>query len=220
MSHASLGVSGDLLDYLRRVGVRESTALRALREETAEHPRAMMQISPEQGAFMALLVKLIGAKRTLEVGVFTGYSSLAVAEAMGPDGRIVALDISEEFTAIARRHWESAGVAGQIDLRIGPAADSLANMVDQDAASFDFAFIDADKTGYQTYIDHTHTLLRPGGLMAVDNVLWGGSVIDPSNETEDTVAIRAVNEALKQDERFDICLAPVGDGIFLARKRP
>ena len=219
MSRNSLGVSGDLLDYLRKVGVRESAALKALREQTASHPRAMMQISPEQGAFMALLVKLIGAKKTLEVGVFTGYSSLAVAEAMGADGRIVALDISDEFTSIARRHWQSAGVAEQIDLRIAPAADSLLELVETHSGSFDFAFIDADKTGYQTYINHTFELLRPGGLMAVDNVLWGGSVIDDSNQTEDTKAIRSVNAALAEDDRFDVCLAPLGDGVFLARKR-
>ncbi len=205
--------------YLRRVGVREDANLAVLREETARLPRGGMQISPEQGQLMRLLIKLLGARKCLEVGVFTGYSSLVVAEAMGPSGRVVALDISEEWTAIARRHWRSAGLEERIDLRLGPAADSLKALVAAgEGGTFDFAFIDADKTSYDTYYEQALVLLRPGGLIAIDNVLWSGAVADPSNQTADTLALRALNEKLHADPRVEANMIPIGDGLTLALK--
>ena len=183
MSSAAIGLSDSLTTYLRSVGVREDAALAALREETARLPMGGMQISPEQGQLMGLLIKLLGARKTLEVGVFTGYSSLVVAKAMGPGGRLVALDVSEEWTAIARRHWREAGVADQIDLRLAPAADSLKAMVAAgESGTFDFAFIDADKTGYDTYYEPSLRLVRAGGLIAIDNVLW--NVPSPTPRTK------------------------------------
>ena len=219
-----MGLSDTVLNYLRRVGVREDADQQALREATASHPVsgkvARMQISPEQGQFMALLVELIGAKRCLEVGVFSGYSAMTVAKAMGPEGRVVALDVSEEFTAIAREHWQKAGVADQIDLRLAPAVESLAAMLEAgEHNSFDFAFIDADKGNYQNYFDAALQLVRPGGVIAIDNVLWGGSVADPADARPDTEAIRALNEALATDERVTVSMVPIGDGLTLARKR-
>jgi caffeoyl-CoA O-methyltransferase len=220
MSRDTLGVSGAVLDYIRRIGTREDSDLKALREETAMHPLAVMQISPEQGQLMMLLVELIGAKKTLEIGTFTGYSAMCVAKAMGPSGQVVALDVSEEFTAIARRHWAKAGIADRIDLRLGPAKDSLARMESSgDAGTFDFAFIDANKSDYESYYESALVLLRPGGLIAVDNVLWSGSVIDPTNTTPDTVGIRKLNEKIANDARVTISLVPIGDGLTLARKR-
>ena len=220
MSRESLGLSPGLLAYLRTIGFRDDADLAALREETASHPWAVMQISPEQGQLMALLLKLLGARKTFEVGVFTGYSAMVAAKAMGPDGRVIALDINPEFTAIARRHWAKAGLADRIDLRLAPAAESLGKMIDAgDAGSFDFAFIDADKTGYDTYYEHALTLVRRGGLIAVDNVLWSGAVADPANMTADTVALRALNEKIHRDTRVDAGLVPIGDGLMLALKR-
>lgn len=220
MSRETTGLTESLLSYIRRVGVREDDDLRRLREETASHPAARMQISPEQGQFMALLIDLIGAKKSFEVGVFTGYSAMCVAKAMGTDGRVVALDVSEEYTSIAQRHWKAAGLTGRIDLRLAPAAESLEAMVGAgDSASYDFAFIDADKTGYSTYYEYALTLVRPGGLIAIDNVLWNGAVADSSNQEEDTVAIRKINEKLAADERVTLSLVPIGDGLTLARKR-
>ncbi len=183
-------------------------------------PQASMQISPEQGQFMALLLRLIGARRCLEVGTFTGYSSTVMALAMPADGQIVCLDVSEEFTARARVAWREAGVAEKIELRLAPARESLAALLAEGATgSFDFAFIDADKENYSHYYEAALELLRPGGLIAVDNTLWGGSVADPAKKDADTVAIRAFNEAVHGDERVDVSLVPIGDGLTLARKR-
>jgi predicted O-methyltransferase YrrM len=220
MSRETTGLTDSLLTYIRRVGMREDEDLRLLREETASHTMARMQISPEQGQFMTLLIELIGAKKTFEVGTFTGYSAMCVAKAMGTEGRVVALDVSEEYTAIARRHWEQAEVADRIDLRLAPAAESLKAMVSAgETASYDFAFIDADKTGYDTYYEYALTLLRPGGIAAIDNVLWNGAVIDPTDQEADTIAIRKLNDKLAADERITLSLVPIGDGLTLARKR-
>ena len=224
MSSSSMGLSDSVLAYLRRVGMREDADQAALREATASHPdsskMAMMQISPEQGQFMTLLMELIGAKRCLEVGVFTGYSAMTVAKAMGPEGRVVALDVSEEFTAIAREHWQKAGVADQIDLRLAPAVESLSAMLEAgEHNSFDFAFIDADKGNYQNYFDAAIQLVRPGGVIGIDNVLWSGSVADETDVRPDTAAIRALNEALLKDDRVTVSMVPIGDGLTLARKR-
>lgn len=224
MSSSSMGLSESVLKYLRTVGMRENSDQLALREVTALHAdsseMAMMQISPEQGQFMALLAELIGAKRYLEVGVFTGYSALTMARAMGPKGRVVALDISEKFTAIAREHWQKAGVAGQIDLRLAPALESLQKMLDnREQNSFDFAFIDADKGNYLAYYEAALNLIRPGGLIGIDNVLWGGSVADPMDHRADTEAIREVNDFVAGDERVTVSMVPIGDGLTLVRKR-
>lgn len=220
MSRETLGLDDTLTDYVRRVGAREDQSLARLREETAKHPRAQMQISLEQGQFLALLIELIGAKRTFEVGTFTGYSAMWVVKAMGPDGRLVALDVDKDFTSIAQRHWREAGIDGQIDLRLAPAADSLKNMVEVgETGTYDFAFIDADKTNYDTYYEYALQLLRKGGLIAIDNVLWSGRVADPAEQGDDTVALRKLNEKLAKDERVTVSLIPIGDGLTLARKR-
>lgn len=217
MSRDTISLSGPLQAYVRSIGVREDADLAALREETASHPWAMMQISPEQGHLMALLVRILGARKTLEVGVFTGYSAMVVAKAMGPKGKVVALDVSEEFTTIARRHWIKAGVAERIDLRLRPAADSLKALVAAgESESFDFAFIDADKENYDIYYEHALKLVRHGGLIAIDNVLWQGKVIDPTDQTPDTVAIRAINQKVHADSRVDATLVPISDGLTLA----
>jgi predicted O-methyltransferase YrrM len=208
-----------LQNYIRYVGMREDADLAALRDETARHSHAQMQISPEQGHFMALLVRLLGARKCLEVGVFTGYSAMVVAKAMGKAGRVVALDVSEEFTAVARRHWAKAGVSGRIDLRLRPAAQSLQAMLDAgESDSFDFAFIDADKVNYDAYYEHSLKLIRRGGLIAIDNVLWSGSVVDSTDQSPDTVAIRALNQKIHDDARVDATLLPIGDGLTLALK--
>lgn len=210
-----------LYDYLLSVSVREPQVLRDLRAETAKLSEAGMQIGPDQGRFMSLLIKLIGAKRTLEVGTFTGYSALTVALALPEDGRVIACDVSEEWTSIGRRYWRQAGVAHKIELRIGPGAETLGKMA-ADASqhnTFDFAFIDADKSNYGTYYEQCLKLVRPGGLIAIDNVLWGGSVVDESDQKPDTVAIRELNAKLYTDERVDLSLVPIGDGLTLARKR-
>jgi predicted O-methyltransferase YrrM len=220
MSRETTGLAEDLLEYIRQVGIREDDDLRHLREETASHSMARMQISPEQGQFIALLIELIGAKKTLEVGTFTGYSAMCVAKAMGAEGRVVALDVSEEYTAIARKHWAQSGVSERIDLRLAPAEESLKAMVAAgETATYDFAFIDADKTGYETYYGYALRLLRPGGVAAIDNVLWNGAVIDQTDQSPDTVAIRKINEKLATDERITLSLVPIGDGLTLARKR-
>lgn len=220
MSRETIGLSQDLMAYLHTVGMREDDDLRRLREETAAHPMARMQISAEQGQFMTLLMELIGARKTFEVGTFTGYSAMCVAKAMGPQGRVVALDIDEEYTAVARRHWAKAGVADRIDLRLAPAAASLAAMVSAgENGTYDFAFIDADKTGYDTYYEYALKLLRGGGLIAIDNVLWSGHVIDPADTTADTKALRILNQKIRQDERVTVSMVPIGDGLTLARKR-
>lgn len=220
MNLGRLGLSEALYDYILSVSLREADVLRRLREETARMPLAIMQIAPEQGQFMALIVELMGAKRTLEVGVFTGYSSLAVALALPDDGHITACDVSEEWTAIARRYWAEAGVADKVDLRLAPAIETLdALLVDGQAGSYDFAFIDAEKTEYTDYYERVLQLLRQGGLVAIDNVLWNGAVADPADDKEDTNAIRAFNEKLRDDDRVSLSLLPLADGLTLARKR-
>ena len=207
-------------DYLLEVSLREPPVLARLREETAGLPRAIMQISPEQGQFMALLAELLGVRRVLEVGTFTGYSALVVALALPADGRVITCDVNEETTAIARRYWAEAGVADRIELRLGPAVDTLdALLADGGAGTFDLAFVDADKTNYDAYYERGLALLRPGGLMLVDNVLWGGAVADPLHQDEDTDAIRALNAKIHGDERVSLALLPVSDGLTLARKR-
>lgn len=220
MSRTTLPLDDRLTDYLLGVSLREPEVMRRLREETAAHPQSNMQIAPEQGQLMALLVKLLGARRTLEVGVFTGYSALAVALALPPDGRVVACDVSEEFTAVARRYWKEAGVAERIDLRLGPAVETLdAMLAAGEAETFDFAFIDADKESYDRYYEQALRLLRPGGLIAVDNVLWSGDVADESKSGPELDAIRALNRKVHRDERVDLSLLPVADGLTLVRKR-
>lgn len=220
MSRRTITMDDRLHAYLLAVSLREPDCLRRLREETAGHRAAGMQISPEQGQFMQLLVRLTGARRAIEVGVFTGYSSLAVALAMPEDGRILACDVSEEFTTIARRHWQAAGVADRIELELAPAIETLdARLAAGEAGQYDFAFIDADKGNYAHYYERTLALLRPGGLITVDNTLWDGAVADPGNQQPDTVALREFNARLSQDERIDLSLVPIGDGLTLARKR-
>jgi caffeoyl-CoA O-methyltransferase len=216
-----LTITPQLAEYIRQVTLDEAPVLRQLREETASLPEAQMQISAEQGQFMALLVQLIDARRTLEVGVFTGYSSLAVALALPEDGRIVACDVSEEWTAIARRYWREAGVERKIDLRLRPARQTLDDLIALgQAGCFDFAFIDADKENYAEYYERVLTLLRPRGLLAVDNVLWSGRVIDPAVNDRDTCAIRAFNQKLKTDQRVWLSMLPIRDGLTLAVKKP
>jgi len=220
MSNRSISLTDSLYRYMNEVSLREAPLMLALREETAGLAQRSMQIAPEQGQFMALLVRLIGARQCLEVGVFTGYSSLATALALPADGRIVACDVSEEWTAIARRYWERAGVAHKIDLRLAPALQTLDALIAAGRGdTFDFGFIDADKTGYLSYYERTLQLLRPGGLVLIDNTLWSGRVADPEVVDADTMALRHFNEVLHQDERVDLCLLPVGDGLTLARKR-
>ncbi|HET6567669.1 MAG TPA: class I SAM-dependent methyltransferase [Rhodothermales bacterium] len=200
--------------------MREPDVLRRLREETARHPESQMQIAPEQGQFMALLVRLLRARKTLEVGVFTGYSSTAVALALPPEGEIVACDVSEAYTSIARRYWQEAGVAKKIDLRIGPAVETLQHLLEEgEAETFDFAFIDADKEQYDAYYECALKLLRPGGLIVIDNVFRGGQVVDPAAASPGTRAIQALNRKLLRDERVDLSMLPVADGLTLALKR-
>lgn len=221
MSNRTLQLNAALHEYLIANSVREPGILRRLRDETAAMPEHNMQIAPEQGRFMALLVQLMDARRYLEVGTFTGYSSLAVALAMPEDGHIIACDVSEEYTAVARRYWEEAGVADRIDLRIGPALDTLKELLadDDEPRDIDFIFIDADKANYNGYYEKCLDLLRPGGLIALDNTLWGGKVADPSATDDDTVALRKLNERLFADERIDLSMVPIGDGLTLCRKR-
>ena len=215
-----LPLSQSLQEYVVEHGVREHPVLAELRAATDSVPHAGMQIGPDQGAFLAMLVKLIGAHRTIEVGVYTGYSSLAVALALPAGGKVLACDINEEWTSIARRHWEKAGVASKIELRLGRATKTLDGLLAAgEAGRYDFAFIDADKANYLAYYERCLALLRAGGLIAVDNTLWSGAVIDAKDHSEDTGAIRAFNDALARDERIDLALLTVGDGVTLARKR-
>lgn len=220
MSARTIGLSEELHAYLLSVTLRDNDILRRLREETAQLSNGGMQISPEQGQFMQLLVKLTRASRALEVGVFTGYSSLNVALALPPDGKLVACDVSDEYTSVARRYWREAGVADKVTLHLGPATETLARLIDEGQQNrFDFAFIDADKENYGAYYEHCLQLVRPGGLIAIDNVLWGGNAADESRQDADTVAIRTLNRRLHDDERIDLSLVPIGDGLTLARKR-
>ena len=218
MSRRTLNLDDALVDYVLAHS-REHPALAALREATRAHPRANMQIAPEQGQLMALLVRLLGARRTLEIGVFTGYSALAVALALPDDGYLLACDISEEYTRVAREYWERAGVAHKIDLVLAPAAQTLdARLAAGEAGRYDFAFIDADKTNYDGYYERCLRLVRAGGLIAFDNTLWNGAVARPA-QSDDTRALQALNAKLHADERIDLALLPIGDGLTLARRR-
>jgi caffeoyl-CoA O-methyltransferase len=219
MSRRSIQLTEKLEAYVQAVSLREPEVLRRLREETASMPMAGMQISPEQGQFMALLVRLIGARRYLEVGTFTGYSALTVALALPKDGRVVACDVSREWTAIGERYWREAGVASKIELCLAPAIETLDALIAAKAPAFDFAFIDADKENYDAYYERALKLVRRGGLIAIDNVLWSGSVINPAKRDADTTAIRALNTKLLKDERIDLSLLPIGDGLTLAVPR-
>jgi predicted O-methyltransferase YrrM len=207
--------------YVTRLTRRESPLQQRLRAETRRLPQAGMQIGPDQGALLAMLVRLVGARRALEIGTFTGMSALAVAAALPADGRLVACDASDEWTAIARRYWAEAGLDGRIELRLGPAKDTLAALLREGAAgSFDFAFIDADKTGYDGYYEACLDLVRPGGLITIDNVLWSGAVADPAVRDRETRALRALNAKIRDDARVEACLLTVGDGVMLVRKGP
>jgi len=220
MSRPNEYLPENIYDYMNSVSLREPAILRKLREETASHPMATMQIPPEHGQFLALLMQLTGARRTLEVGVFTGYSSLAVALALPDDGKILACDVSGEYTSVARRYWKEAGVDHMIDLRLKPALETLHELIAQRQHNrFDFAFIDADKANYEGYYECALELVRPGGLIAIDNVLWHGAVIDPEDNTADTLAIRALNKKLLGDSRVSISMLPISDGLTLACKR-
>jgi predicted O-methyltransferase YrrM len=220
MSNKFLPLHDHLYEYLQAVSLREPDILRQLREETSALPLARMQISPEQGQFMSLLVQLMNASKTLEVGVFTGYSSLCVALALPPNGKVVACDISEEWTQVAQRYWAAAGVAEKITLRIAPASETLDDLIAQgQAGTFDFAFIDADKSNYEHYYERALKLVRIGGLLVIDNVLWSGRVANPEDQEQDTVAIRTFNQKLHQDERIALSLLPIADGLTLALKR-
>jgi len=219
MASRTINLTDRVYKYLVDHSVRDQPVLKALRAETAKLPLSMMQISAEQGQFMALLVQLIGARRTIEVGTFTGYSALVVAQALPPGGKVIACDVSEEFTSIARRYWKKAKVDGKIDLRLAPATQTLDRLLAADGtARFDFAFIDADKNNYDAYYERCLKLVRRGGLIAIDNVLWGGEVANPKAKDKDTRAIRALNKKLKGDRRVAISMVPIGDGLTLARK--
>jgi len=216
MSNRTINMTDEVVDYVRRVGVREHPALARLREETAGMPMAQMQIAPEQGAFMAMLVQLIGARRILEIGTFTGYSSTAMALALPADGRILCCDVSREWTDVAQRAWTEAGVRDRVELRLAPATQTLAEL---DNDSFDLAFIDADKTGYDAYYEGCLRVVRPGGLILIDNTLQDGRVADASADDENVRAIRALNDKLADDERVDSVLLPLADGLTMARVR-
>ncbi len=216
MANRTLDLTDDLVAYVHRVGVREHPVLAALRERTAPLPEHNMQIGPDQGAFMAMLVRITGARRILEIGTFTGYSSTAMALALPPDGRITCLDVSREWTDIARDAWTDAGVADRVELRIGPAVETLATFED---GGFDMAFIDADKPSYDAYYEGCLRVVRPGGLIMLDNVLWSGRVAGSDDSDENTPILRALNEKIASDERVDHVLLPIGDGLTLARVR-
>ncbi len=221
MTRRTLALSDRLHSYVLNHSLREHPALRELRERTGKLADADMQIAPEQGQFMALLVELIGAHRVLEIGCFTGYSALAMALALPPDGRLVTLDANHDWTEIGRRAWRRAGVEARIELRLGLALDSLdALLREGHAEHFDLAFIDADKKRYDAYYERAFALVRPGGLILLDNVLWGGSVADPEREERQVLALRALNDKLHRDERISLSLLPIADGLTLARKRP
>ena len=220
MSSSTLQLNEKVYDYLLGHSLRESAVCQQLREETKTMKMGMMQVSPEQGQFMSLLVELIGVRKAVEVGTFTGYSALRVAQALPEDGTLVCCDVSEEWTAVGKKYWEQAGVSDRINLKIGPAVDTLQAMRDAgEENTFDFGFIDADKLNYQSYYEHVLALLRTGGLLLIDNVLWGGSVANPDKTDEDTEAIRTLNTFLHGDDRVSLSMLPVGDGLTLALKR-
>ncbi|HTS94364.1 MAG TPA: class I SAM-dependent methyltransferase [Stellaceae bacterium] len=213
-------IADDIDSYVTQTLGKETPIQRRLRAETMKLPMGLMQIGADQGAFLALLVRLIGAKRCLEIGTFTGYSALTVASALPPDGKLIACDVSEEWTGIGRRYWREAGLESRIDLRIAPAAETLRGLLAAgDAGRFDFAFIDADKSNYDTYYELCLQLLRPNGLIAIDNVLWSGAVFDDRKQDADTVALRAINLKIRDDARVESVLLTIGDGLTIARKR-
>ena len=219
MSRHTINMSDKLLTYLQQVSLRESPLLQRLREETAERSDSNMQICPEQGQFMSLLVELTGARRAIEVGTFTGYSALVVAAALPTDGKLITCDVNAETTAIAQRYWAEAGLGKRIELRLGPANETLERLIASGEESFDFGFIDADKENYDVYYEGLLQLIRPGGLIAIDNVLWNGAVIDPEKNDVDTRAIRHLNNKLSSDDRISLSMVPIGDGLTLARVR-
>jgi caffeoyl-CoA O-methyltransferase len=219
VSRSSSFLDSEIQQYIVATTVREPDVLAALRAETAPMPNGGMQIGADQGQWMQVLARIIGVRRYLEVGVFTGYSSLAMALAMPPDGKIVACDVSAEYTSVARRYWERAGVASKIDLRLGPALDTLEALIAQRTEPFDCAFIDADKPNADGYYERCLQLLRAGGVLLFDNVLWSGAVVDESDQSESTRALRAINLKAGRDERVDVSLLPVGDGLLVVRKR-
>lgn len=220
MTNRTLNLDDDLYRYLLEVSLRETPLLRRLRDETAKLTNAQWQIAPEQGQFMALLVRLCGARRIIEVGTFTGYSALCMAQAMSADGRMICCDIPGDYNATAERYWREAGLAGRIEQRLAPALDTLAALeAEGQAGSFDLIFIDADKANYPAYYEHALRLLRQGGLILFDNTLWSGRVLQQNPDSEDTRAIQALNRTLKDDARIDLSLLPLGDGLTLCRKR-
>jgi caffeoyl-CoA O-methyltransferase len=220
MSSRTHNLDAPLWEYMLETGLREPELFRRLRAQTATLPQAQMQISPEQGQFMMLLVELLGCRRAIEIGTFTGYSALCVAAALPDDGRLIACEFNREWTALAQRYWKEAGVAHKIDLRLAPALETLDELIAAgQAGAFDFIFIDADKANYGHYYDRALVLLRPGGLLAVDNAFWSGRVADPSVNDADTLAIRSLTRAARDDQRVTVSLVPIGDGLLLARKR-
>lgn len=219
MKHLDLGDPA-LARYVVEIGTRETPLLRRLREETARLPEAQMQVSPDQGQLLGFLAGLIGARRAIEIGTFTGYSALALAAALPDEGRLIACDTSVEWTGIARRYWREAGLDGRIELRLAPALETLDGLIaNGEAGDFDFAFIDADKEGYDAYYERCLELLRPGGLIAIDNTLWSGTVVDPARGNADTRFIDTLNRKIREDARVEMCLVPIGDGLTLARRR-
>jgi caffeoyl-CoA O-methyltransferase len=220
MAPRSAFLPDQIQQYIDQITLREPDVMRELREETSKQPHAGMQTGADQVQFLQLLVRLAGARRCIEVGVFTGYSALGVALALPDDGRIVACDVSEEYTAIARRYWERAGVAHKIDLRLAPARQTLDSLIAAgQVGQYDFAYVDADKTGYDAYYERCLRLLRVNGLIAIDNVLWSGEVVKQSTQDPDTLALRGLNEKIGKDERVDATLLPLGDGLMVVRKR-
>jgi len=219
MGKTYLEMTDDLYEYCSDNWLRESPELKALRQETAGLEMAQMQISPDQGQFMAFLVKMINAQKILEVGTFTGYSALAMAQATDDKTRIICCDLSEEWTSIAKRHWEQAAMNHKMDLRLAPALDTLKTLEKTELNTIDFAFIDADKSNYDAYFESCLSLVKSGGIVAIDNVFWGGWVADDSQNDDDTLAIRALNKKLKSDDRIDLSIVPIGDGLTLARKK-
>lgn len=221
MSSTHIQINDELAAYIRKSSLREPEVLAKLRAETATLPLGTMQITPEQGQFMSLLVRMLNARNTIEVGVFTGYSSISVASALPSDGKLIACDVSEEYTNIARRYWKEAGVEERIDVRIGPAVETLDQMIRSGGEGrFDFAFIDADKANYDAYYERLLILVRTGGVVAVDNVLWHGRVVDDTVTDEDTLAIRRLNSKIASDDRVSVSMLSIGDGLTLAMKRP